>query len=325
MLDKIWQGQSLTDQDMTYRCKDGTRRFTVSRLYPLIGRDRRVQGCFFANTDITERRRAEEALRRGEEQIRRYSEDLEDMVRERTARIHELEHQRAESEKLAATGRMAARIAHEINNPLGGIKNSFLLLRDIMDKAHPHYEYAALVEKEIDRIAGIVRKMFDVYRPDGEGVTEVSIEEIVRDVAAILESTCRASQVELRLEMPESPIKATLPGGYVNQVLFNLIRNSIEASESGDAVNVSAGLEGDVAVIRVRDEGRGIPDEIEERVFEPFFTTKDVSGLNGLGLGLSVSKGMVEAMGGSIAFESKPAQGTTFTVTLPIGERAEEG
>jgi two-component system sporulation sensor kinase C len=307
-----------------YLRKDGTPLWVDLSVRSLSDSEGEIESLLGIMVDITERKRAEEALRRGEEQIRRYSEDLEEMVRERTARIHQLEHRRAESEKLAATGRMAARIAHEINNPLAGIKNSFLLLKDIMDKGHPHYEYAERVESEIDRIAGIVRRMFELYRPDRNGAVEVSIGKVIADVVAILESTSRAAEVAVSLDVPEQPIKATLPSGYVNQVMFNLIRNAIEASEAGDMVGVSASVEGDTAVVRVRDEGRGIPEETGDRVFEPFFTTKDSTTVGGLGLGLSVSKGMVEMMGGSIAFESMPDKGSTFTVTLPIRKRTEE-
>ncbi|MFH1311876.1 MAG: PAS domain S-box protein [Candidatus Eisenbacteria bacterium] len=307
-----------------YLRKDGALIWVDLSVRPLRSNGGEIESILGILVDITERKRAEEALRRGEEQIRRYSEDLEDMVRERTARIHELEHQRAESEKLAATGRMAARIAHEINNPLGGIKNSFLLLKDIMDKNHPHYAYAGRVEGEIDRIAGIVRRMFDFYKPGRAGDTEVSISKTITDVVAILESTSRAAEVTLSLDAPEDPITATLPGGYVDQIMYNLIRNAIEASQPGNAVEVSAAVEGDTAVIRVRDEGPGIPEEIADRVFEPFFTTKDRTGVNGLGLGLSVSRGMAEMMGGSIAFDSASDTGTTFTVSLPIGKQTEE-
>jgi nitrogen-specific signal transduction histidine kinase len=106
--------------------------------------------------------------------------ELERMVSERAERIKELEKRRADSEKLVATGRMAAWIAHEINNPLGGIKNSFLLVKDAIRSDHPHYSYVERIEREIDRIAAIVRRMFDLYSPDKTRSVEVSVNEAVQ-------------------------------------------------------------------------------------------------------------------------------------------------
>jgi signal transduction histidine kinase len=115
-----------------------------------------------------------------------------------------------------------------------------------------------------------------------------------------------------------------LPSGYFNQVLFNLLQNALEASESGDAVTISLRLQGESVVVEVSDVGCGIPAEARGRIFEPFFTTKVESGGKGLGLGLAVSKGMVEAMGGTIAFEDRPQRGTVFRVILPLHEQAKE-
>jgi len=109
--------------------------------------------------NITERKRAEEELKK-------YKEHLEELVKERTERIRELEGQRAEIEKWAGMGQMAARIAHEINNPLAGIKNSFSLVKDAVSEDHPYYAYVGRIETEINRIARIVRQMFDLYRPE---------------------------------------------------------------------------------------------------------------------------------------------------------------
>ncbi|MFH1313838.1 MAG: PAS domain S-box protein [Candidatus Eisenbacteria bacterium] len=268
--------------------------------------------------DITRRKIAEVALKESREQLERYSRELEDMVDSRTTRIRELERQRTESEKLAATGRMAAKIAHEINNPLAGIKNSFLLVKDIAEKGHPHYAYVNRIENEIDRIAVIVRRMFDLYSPDRKEPRKVAIDEVLGDVVVLLESSYRPRDIKLETSVPDEPIIAFLPVGYINQILFNTISNAIDASEPGCTVNVALSTDGDSATITVADQGRGIPEEIADRIFEPFFTTKDGAETRGLGLGLSITKSMVEASGGSIRFESTPSEGTVFTVTLPL-------
>jgi signal transduction histidine kinase len=220
---------------------------------------------------------------------------------------------------------MAARIAHEINNPLAGIKNSFLLLRTIMDEDHPHFRYADRVQKEIDRIAQIIRKMFDLYSPDTRKRLTVCINEAIRDVVGIMESTSRAAGIEVVVDMPQSPIEIALPVGYFDQVLFNLLQNAVEASSAGGIIGISAEIQRDSVVVNVSDQGRGVPKDMRDRIFEPFYTTKGETGGKGLGLGLAVSKGMVEAMGGAITLRDNSPGGAVFTVTLPRREQVEEG
>jgi signal transduction histidine kinase len=302
----------------------GEERFLQLTWSVAPGCERPFSKVLVSVVDLTERKKAEDAVRRAELQLRRYSEELEQMVTDRTVRIQELERQRGESEKLAATGRMAARIAHEINNPLAGIKNAFLLVRDTMDKQHPHFAYADLIEKEIDRIANIIRRMFDLYSPDRLKAFPQNITDAVRDVAGLLDSTCRAAGVELRIEVPSTPITIKSPSGYINQILFNLIQNAIEASKPGDVIKVSSEVKSNSIILSVIDQGRGIPKEAAGQIFEPFFTTKDETDTPGLGLGLSVSKGMAEAMGGSITFKSQPSGGTLFALTLPRTELQKE-
>jgi two-component system sporulation sensor kinase C len=318
------QGNTEFDLDYETITAEGKVRFVRLRWSVAPGYDKSLERVLVSVVDLTERREAEEVARRAEIQLRRYSEELEEMVKDRAARIKELERQRAESEKLAATGRMAARIAHEINNPLAGIKNSFLLLRKIMDKEHPHYHYADRVQNEIDRIAQIIRKMFDLYSPDPKKMVQVSFNDTIRDVVNIMESTFRAAGIEVALDLPETPIEIALPVGYLDQVLFNLVQNAVEASDAGDVITISAGFELDAVVVTVSDSGCGVPPGLRDRIFEPFFTTKGETGGKGLGLGLAVSKGMVEAMGGTITLRDNVPRGTVFTVTLPRREKAKE-
>ncbi|MFH1314356.1 MAG: ATP-binding protein [Candidatus Eisenbacteria bacterium] len=247
--------------------------------------------CRTAVVDITDRRHMEAALR--------------------------------ESEKLAAAGRMAVRIAHEINNPLAGIKNSFLLVKDIVDEEHPHYAYVGMIQNEIDRIADIVRKMFDLYGPDSRKIEKVSIDRAIREVVAMQCGNARVHGVEIELECPRFPVNAMLPAGHLKQVLLNVINNAVEASEAGGVITVTL-VADQSAIIRVRDEGGGIQAGIGDRIFEPFFTTKQSGTMSGLGLGLSISRSMVEGMGGTIGYEIVPSGGTVFTITLPLKGRSGE-
>ncbi len=263
--------------------------------------------------DFTERKRLEE-------QLQQYTEGLEKLVEERAARIQELERQRAESEKLATTGRMAARIAHEINNPLAGIKNSFLLLKDAIPSTHQHYEYVGRIEREIDRIARIIRQMFDLYRQEQDEVRRFRADDAIHDVIALLEPGFREHGVACKIDAERAAAVVALPEGLLRQVLFNLIQNAIEASPAGGVVKVVAAVAGNAINISIADQGPGIPKEVHSRIFEPFFTTKSKLTTGGLGLGLSISKSLVEAMRGTLAFETQSGAGTAFKITLPLGK-----
>jgi signal transduction histidine kinase len=223
-----------------------------------------------------------------------------------------------ESEKLIGAGQMASRIVHEINNPLAGIKNSFMLLEKAIPTDFRYYHYVDRVKKEIDRIARIVIQMYDLYRPDGEDIKPLHLRSVAEDVLTLLESRARQHQVWVELGHWEAPDPITLAEGPLRQVLFNLINNAIEASPAFGDVVVAATATETTLKISIRDCGAGIPEALSNRVFEPFFSTKNGKAGTGMGLGLSVSRKLAESMGGSISFTSCPGEGTTFFVILPV-------
>jgi PAS domain S-box-containing protein len=228
-------------------------------------------------------------------------------------RLTELEKHRFEIEKLAAAGQVAARVAHEINNPLGGIKNSFLLIKDAVSEKHPYHQYVGLIEDEIDRITRIVRQMFGLYRPDREKMREFQISMIIDDVVDLLNSIRRNKGITIEITAgPE--IVSGIPESSLRQVLYNIILNAIQASRQGGMVRVKSKVDTDVVTLTISDEGSGIPAEIRSLIFKPFTTTKQ--GSENLGLGLSISKEIIEGLGGSIACESVEGKGTVFTIII---------
>ena len=271
---------------------------------------RGVIGVVLNFRDITE-------YRNMEEQIREYNEDLKKIVEERTTRIKELERQRMENEKLAITGRMAARVAHEINNPLAGIQYSFLLIKDSIPKDHQHYEYVGRIEKEIKRISSIVRQMLDLSRPPKQALQNFNINTTIRDVVAMLKVNFDKQGVTANYDTCSESLKVYMLEDSIRQVLFNIIQNAIDASPEGGRIDITLKVDNGHVKIMVSDKGSGIPDELQYKIFEPFFSTKGEIPTGGLGLGLSICKSTLDIMGGSLYFKSEINKGTTFIIELP--------
>ncbi len=235
-----------------------------------------------------------------------------------------MERKLRQSEKLAVAGRLAAKVAHEINNPLAGIKNSFLLIKDAVPPDHPYFDYVARIDKEISRVTSLVRRMFDLYRPETQSSRPLCVCDVINDVVALLNVTIRQTDVAIEVDVADDTAAVNLPEGMFRQVLFNIISNAVEASPPGQTVTVAAALADHSLNVAVTDHGHGIPEGIQDNIFEPFFTTKTGAASSGLGLGLAVSKSEVEAMGGSISFESKPGSGTRFDITIPVAHNTEK-
>jgi len=220
-------------------------------------------------------------------------------------------------DRLSAKGQMAAYIAHEINNPLAGIKNAFALLEPAIPADHPHRRYAELIRREIDRIASIIRTMYDVYRPPSQDLADVALAEVCQDIQSLLAPKCRAQGVEIALEV-QPALGLRCNEGLLRQVLFNLVQNAVEASPRDGIVRLGGSKLAEGTEITVEDQGDGIPPELAERVFEQGFSTKRGSRMVGMGLGLSTCKNLVETLGGSLQFTSAgPGRGCCFRVRLP--------
>jgi len=274
-----WQGE------MPIRGADGTPKVIDLHLSVSPGYEHSFERMLVSFTDATGRLQMEAALR-----------DLD---------------------RISAKGQMAAYVAHEINNPLAGIKNAFALLEPAIPQDHPHRRYADLIKREIDRIAGIIRTMYHVYRPPSSEQGDVGLGEVFEDIQSLLAPKCRNAAVTITLALPEGNLAVRCNGGMLRQVIFNLVQNAVEASPRAGTVVLEAARSGPVIGITVKDQGAGIPPEWAEQVFKQGFSTKGGSGMSGLGLGLSTCKSIVETMGGTLGFQSPEGQGCTFRVELP--------
>lgn len=303
---------------------------TVIEVYALPFRD--VDGSMLVlemGVDISERKRTENELRD-------YREHLEQLVRERTSQLEtanaQLEADIAErklaeqallrSEKLASAGRLAASIAHEINNPLEAVTNTLYLARMMAQDPEAVRKYLDIADDELKGIAHITRQALGFYR-ESNAPALTSVTAVLDSSIDLLSGKIKAKHVLIHRQW-HSEVKICAVAGELRQVFSNLLANSIDALGDSGSIKLRVSgraffRDGSRAVrVTVSDNGRGIHPEAQQHIFEPFFTTK---GSVGTGLGLWVSKQIVDNHGGIIRVRSSchPGHsGTTFSILIPI-------
>ncbi len=222
-----------------------------------------------------------------------------------------------QSEKMAALGTLAGGVAHEINNPMGGILAfSQLLLRDAAVDAEAK-EYVREIEESAQRCRKIVRGLLDFSRaaPADQRDT-VDLNDVVEKALFLVEHTIGKHRVEMRRALSEGPLTVHGNANQLQQVIVNLVSNACGAIEGEGHVALRTGVDGASVWLEVEDDGVGIALRDRDRVFVPFFTTKPQG--EGTGLGLAVSLGIVENHGGTLDFSSEEGRGTTFSLRLPL-------
>jgi two-component system NtrC family sensor kinase len=248
---------------------------------------------------------------------------LHDLTKLRELERRTVEQQLFESEKLAAVGRMAAAVAHEVNNPLEAIKNAIYIVLSRTPEGDPNRRFLEIANRETTRVSDIIRQLFGFYRPTVDRApTEVN--QVVREAIELLDKQLRQHRVAVQcaLEPKLPPIQAS--ADQLKQVFINLLLNARDAMSNGGTLYVTTRLSretdteflaGRYVLVQFRDTGEGIPEEALPHIFEPFFTTKGPT--RGTGLGLWVSVGIVQGHGGQVKVQSRPGRGTTFTIALP--------
>jgi two-component system C4-dicarboxylate transport sensor histidine kinase DctB len=248
----------------------------------------------------------------------RRRERLEARAREE-ARVRALERQLLHAERLTTVGRLAAGIAHEINNPLEGMANWISLARDALESGDSERAGAHLdrVREGLERAAGIVRRVLDHADPAHAPMSELDLNDVLRETAEFVRSRREFSGIEFGFELCPGPLRVKGSPVMLGQVVVNLILNACEAQPERGEVRVSSRRDGPSAVAELADRGPGVPEEDRERIFEPFFSTKDSSGL-----GLSICHTIVRQHDGELSVSPRPDGGTgaVFRMRLPALE-----
>ncbi len=270
------------------RHKSGRVFVTEHSVVPLEDEQRRHIGWVAVIRDITERKRMEQYMLR--------------------------------TERLAAMGRLAAALAHEINNPLQGIGNSLELVLDFPLGAEERQEYLVAVRREIERLMALTERVLDFARPPRIERRPTWIPSLIRRALDLAANQLQQRHIAVTLDLPEDLPPVLASADHLTQVFLNLIINAIEAMPGGGALDITArACEGQME-LAFSDTGAGITPEAMAMIFEPFYTTKE----DGTGLGLAISHSIVQQHGGAITARNTPGGGATFIVSLPLAPEVRE-
>jgi two-component system NtrC family sensor kinase len=256
-------------------------------------------------------------LKNAREELTEWGRTLEKKVEERTREVHEMQDHLIQSEKLASLGKLAAGIAHEINNPLGGIlMYSHLLLEDTGDDS-PAASNIKKIIRDTTRCKDIVRGLLEFSRAKEPQMALVDMNGVVDSSLVMMAEHELFQNIQIDKSYSESLPQTVADSAQLQQVFLNIILNAAEAMEGRGRLSIRTRLDssGENVEVAISDDGCGISKEDMARIFDPFFTTKPVG--KGTGLGMAISYGIVKRHGGDINVESQPGVGTTFTVRIP--------
>jgi nitrogen-specific signal transduction histidine kinase/FixJ family two-component response regulator len=224
-----------------------------------------------------------------------------------------------QNEKMAALGLLAGNIAHELNNPLTGIRSFAQILKSDTTLKKEYLNDLSEIDKAAMRCQNIIQglKEFSVSSPNATHLKKISLNDTVQKTLPFLKSAVRHHSLQLELSTandPQKDIQVFADPQILQQIIFNLIINACQALKNPGIIKIKTNKKGDFGILVIEDDGPGIPEEIRDKIFEPFFTTKRDG--EGTGLGLSFCKSMLEKMGGEIAFKTSE-KGTHFKVKIP--------
>jgi two-component system NtrC family sensor kinase len=261
-------------------------------------------------------------LQEARNEIRAWAHTLEDRVEQKTRELTGAREEMSRVERMASIGKLAAVVAHEINNPLAGILTYAKLLKKRAGKEPSanieNVEMLDLIESESRRCGEIVRHLMTFGRPSSMNYERTDLNSVIDRCVRLVQHQLDLKNIELHLNLAGDLASVRCDPGQIEQVLLALVMNAIDALPNGGTLTLAThkAPAGTDVQVEVRDDGVGIPLEVLKNMFEPFFTTKERG--RGLGLGLAISRQIVERHQGRIEVKSEPGKGTLFTITLPM-------
>jgi two-component system NtrC family sensor kinase len=258
-----------------------------------------------------------ESLRATKSELEQWGRTLEEKVKERTEVLVAVQARMAQSEKLASIGRLAAGVAHSINNPLGGILSLSMLALEDCDASHPLRKDLETIVRQTERCREIVKGLLDFSHQSAARIEPTDVSAVVDSALSLLQRQAVFQNIRLVRHAQADTPRVLIDPGQLQEVVSCLVLNAIDAMEESGTLTVETSAETSPAevIIRVGDTGPGIPPDLMPLIFEPFFTTKKVG--QGTGLGLAIAHGIVTRAGGRVDVASSP-DGATFTVRLPV-------
>ena len=280
------QCMSVLDREITYHKKSGETVPLALSVTPILDESHNCRGAVIILRDLTEIKLLEEKVRR--------------------------------SEKLAAIGKLAAAVAHEIRNPLSSIRGFAQYLRNTLKDKPREKEYAETIVSEVDRINRVVTDLLTFARPMEADLAPTDVTELIERTVRLVQADARSRNIGIQMSLSDLSI-VPLDTNQMTQAILNLLLNSLQAVSSGGHIEVGAELDPSVSRLNlwVEDDGPGISQEQNEKIFDPFFTTRE----KGTGLGLAIVHKIVENHNGEINLQSPPhgkTRGCRFTISIPV-------
>jgi len=260
----------------------------------------------------------ESQLRRRYKELSEKLEKSYDKLHRETQLLLEVEEQLSAAQKLSALGQLSASLAHEIKNPLSSIKGTAEILLDEFPVGHPKREFVEILLKETTRLNNTVEEVLQFSRRGRPGrkkddAPDEPISKVIEQVKNLLNSQLRKKSISLSLLGWEAGNDFLVAGEKLSQVFLNILLNAIDATPPKSEITIETKKVNDGLAVSIRDNGPGIPAELQDKIFAPFYSTKD----GGTGLGLSISKKIVESYGGTLTLSDSESGGADFTVFLP--------